>query len=83
MPSTVTDDDEGKKVVYDDDTIGRVVEVEDGTVYVDPDPGVTEAVTSKLGWTDADADDVVLHEDSIVDVTDDAVRIDVDTDVDA
>ena len=75
MTATVTADDEGKKVVYDGDTVGRVVEVEGETAYVDPDPGITETVSSKLGWADADADSIALKEDSIVDVTDDEVRI--------
>lgn len=77
MSAHLTDDDEGKKVTYRDDAVGRVVEVEGGTAYVDPDPGITETVSSKLGWADHDEDNIALHDDSIVEVTDDAVRIDV------
>lgn len=79
MRTHITADDEGKKVVYDGNTIGRVVEVEGETAYVDPDPGITETISSKLGWADADAESVALDEDSIVEVTDDEVRIDVAT----
>ena len=77
MPSTISDDDEGKKVVYDGDTVGRVVEVRDETAYVEHDPGITDTVRSKLGWGDADADSIALDTNSIVEVTDDEVRIDV------
>lgn len=78
MRTTVNADDEGKPVVYAGDEIGRVVEVEGDTAVVDPDPGLAEKVLSKLGWADADPDDVTLRGDTILEVTDDAVRIDVD-----
>jgi hypothetical protein len=78
MTTNLTADDEGKQVLYQGDAVGRVVEIEGGTAYVDPDPGITETVSSKLGWADASADDITLHENSIVEVTDDEVRIDVD-----
>lgn len=77
MRTSVTDDDEGKPVVYEGDQVGRVVEVTDGTAHVDPDPGLTETVLSKLGWADAGEDAIPLHGDSIAEVTDEAVRIDV------
>lgn len=77
MRTTISDDDEGKTVTYDGDEVGRVVEVESGTAYVEHDPGITETIKSKLGWADHDADSIVLEEESIVEVTDDEVRIDV------
>lgn len=77
MRTHVTADDEGKAVVYDGETVARVVEIEEDTAYVDPDPGVTETVTSKLGWAEADEESVPLHDDTIQEVTDDEVRIDV------
>lgn len=77
MRSTVTPDDEGKKVTYEGDTVGRVVDVEGDTAYVEHDAGITETVKSKLGWADHDADSIALEENSILEVTDDEVRIDV------
>lgn len=78
MRSHITDEDEGKQVIRDNETIGRVAEVDRGTAYVDPDPGVAETVKSKLGWADADADSFALDENSVREVTDDEVRIDVE-----
>lgn len=78
MRTNVTADDEGKEVVYDEETVGRVVEVETGTAYVDPDPGITETVKSKLGWGEADEDSFALDESSIAEVTNDQIRLEVD-----
>lgn len=77
MRTSITDDDEGKKVTYRGDTVARVVEVEGDTAYVEHDAGITETIKSKLGWADHDADSIALDENSIIEVTDDAVRIDV------
>ena len=74
--ATITDDDEGKPVVnVDGDTVGRIVEVDHGTAYVEPDPGLTDTVLSKLGWADADEEAYPLQEASIGRVTDDEVRL--------
>ncbi|MFC6837287.1 PRC-barrel domain containing protein [Halomarina ordinaria] len=73
----ITEDDEGKKVVdARGETVGRVVDVEHGTAHVDPDPGVTDTVMSKLGWGDSDEDTYPLQEASIAEVTDDEIRLD-------
>jgi len=74
---TFTDDDEGKKVLRGDDSVGRIVDVEHGTAYVDPDPGLTESIKSKLGWSDgaSDADTYPLQEEAVERVDDDAVHI--------
>lgn len=67
---------EGKRVVNEDgEEIGVVTAVRDGTAYVDPDPGLTEKLTSKLGWADVDEDDYPLPEGSIERITDDEVHI--------
>jgi hypothetical protein len=72
----LTDEDEGKEVVRSDDSVGRVVEVDRGTAYVDPDPGITETIKSKLGWGDrGDEDTDPLQEASIESVTDDQIRL--------
>lgn len=76
MRHTITDDDEGKEVVNSaGESVGRVVEVKHGTAYVDPDPGVTDTVMSKLGWGDADEESYPLQEDAIETVTDDQIKL--------
>lgn len=75
MATTITDDDEGKKVVHESETVGRIVDVEHGTAHVDPDPGITDTISSKLGWGDRDEDTYPLQEDSIDEITDDEVRL--------
>jgi hypothetical protein len=72
----VTDDDQGKAVVDSGGReIGLVTDVRSGTAYVNPDPGLTDSIRSKLGWGDADEDDYVLDEDRIATITDDEVRL--------
>jgi hypothetical protein len=72
----VTEDDEGKSVVDTyGDQIGIVAEVRDGTLYVDPDPGLTEKITSSLGWGDTDDDTYPVEADEIEKINDDEVTI--------
>lgn len=72
----ITDDDQGKKVVNDrGDEIGIVKDVQAGTAHVDPDPGMTDQLKSKLGWGDTDDDTYPLQESMIEDVTDDEIRV--------
>lgn len=74
--TTLTDIDEGKRVVdQNDDTIGRVVEVEDGTARVDPDPNMADSIRSKLGWGEHDEAEARLDSDQVEEVTSDEVRI--------
>lgn len=75
MRTSVEEDDEGKKIVQDGQTVGRVVEVDHGTAYVDPDPGLGETLLSKLGWADRDDDTYPLQENTIEEVTDDEIRL--------
>lgn len=73
---TLTEEDEGKKVQSAaGDTVGRVTGVEDGQAHVDPDPGLTDSIRSRLGWGDDDGDDYVLDASSIESVTDDAIHL--------
>ena len=72
----ISDDEQGKKVVNrDGETIGMVSDVRGDHLYVDPDPGVTDKVKSKLGWEEADEDDYAVKEMHIDTVTDDEVRL--------
>jgi hypothetical protein len=73
---TLTADDEGKSVVNaTGDTIGRVVSVEHGNAYVDPDPGLTDTIRSKLGWGEADQDNYQLDAASIESVSDNEIYL--------
>lgn len=74
--SHITDDDEGKRVINaSGDRMGRVSNVEGGRAFVDPDPGVTDTIRSKLGWGKEEKDDYQLHADRIDTITDDEVRL--------
>ena len=73
--TTITEKDEGKEVVQGDESVGRIIDVEHGTAYVDPDPGITDTVKSKLGWGDRDEDTYPLQEESVEEITDKKVRL--------
>jgi len=71
-----TDDDVGKRVVNaNGDTIGLVSGVETGSAYVDPDPGLTDKIRTRLGWDDVGENDYVLDPSHVDAVTDDAIRL--------
>ena len=75
--ATLSDSDEGKKVVNaSGQSIGRVVEVRGDTAHVDPDPGMTDTIKSKLGWGESDEETYRLQASRIDTVTDDEVRLD-------
>lgn len=46
----LTESDEGKRVIHGDETVGRVIAIEDGTPYVEPGPSITDTLLAKLGW---------------------------------
>jgi hypothetical protein len=74
--TTVSESDEGKKVVNaHGDVIGIVSGVRGGTAYVDPDPGVTDKIMSKLEWSSTDDEDYLLNQSKIDIVTDDEIRL--------
>lgn len=74
--NNITEDDEGKTVVNSaGEKVGVVTGVRGGTAYVDPDPGLTDSVKSKLGWSDVDEEDYPLQQDRIDTITDDEVRL--------
>ncbi len=75
MSPELTEEDEGKPVVHGDETVGRVVDVEHGTAYVDTEAGITETIASKLGWAERNQDTYPLQEDAIESVTDDEIRL--------
>lgn len=72
----ITDDEQGKDVVTTSgDRIGMVKEVRDGRAYVDPDPGITDAIRSKLGWGQSESGDYELTEDRVESITDHEVKV--------
>jgi hypothetical protein len=72
----IDEGDEGKTVVGPNgEEVGRIVTVEHGTAHVNPDPGITETVKSKLGWGDTDEDTYPLQEAAVGSVTDDEVHL--------
>lgn len=74
---TITQEDEGKNVVNSNgDQIGRVVNVEHGKAHVDPDPGLTDTVRSKMGWGDDDEEDYQLDASSVDTVSDSEIHLD-------
>ncbi len=78
MRDTITTDDEGKHVRNaSGETVGRIVTVENGTAYVDPDPGMTDTLLSLLGWAEQaeDSDSYALSNDAVETVTDDDVHL--------
>jgi len=72
---TLTADDEGKSVVNATGDTIRVVSVEHGNAYVDPDPGLTDTIRSKLGWGEADQDNYQLDAASIESVSDNEIYL--------
>jgi hypothetical protein len=72
----VTENDEGKTVVntYGEE-IGVVSAVREGTLYVDPDPGLAEKVTSSFGWGSGDDESYPVEAQQIERITADEVEI--------
>lgn len=75
--TTMDESDEGKPVMNaKGDKVGMITKVEGGTAYVDPDPGITDAVRSKLGWGGAGDDETYeLRGSRVATITDDEVRL--------
>ncbi|MDG5757968.1 PRC-barrel domain-containing protein [Natronococcus sp. A-GB1] len=77
MCATFTQEDEGKDVVNaNGDQIGIVSEVDAGTAYVNPDPGMTDTLKSQLGWGDADDEkSYPIDNNNVKAVTDREIRL--------
>ena len=68
--------DEGKRVVdQHGEEVGVVKSVEQGRAFVDPDPGITDKIKSRLGWDDMEEGDYLLETSRIETVTDDEIRL--------
>lgn len=82
-----TEDDEGKNVVDSTgERIGIVSAVEEGTLHVQSDPGLTDSIKATLGWGDTE-DTQTIEGSHVAEITDDTVHLAADdaaaTDVDA
>ena len=75
---TITEAEKGKKVVNQHgDSIGRVVEVDNGTAHVDPDPDITDTIMSKIGWSSDDEGTYALEPQAVDRITDNEIRLDI------
>jgi sporulation protein YlmC with PRC-barrel domain len=73
--------DEGKFLMdAEGEEIGVVTEVdpEEQVAYVEPDPGIGEAIVQGFGFGEADEDDIEVPADSVATVTDTELRVSVD-----
>ena len=73
--------DEGKFLMdVEGEEIGVVTEVdtEEQVAYVEPNPGIGEAVLQGFGFGEADEDDIEVPAESVATVTDTEIRVDVD-----
>jgi hypothetical protein len=74
--TSISEDDEGKAVRNKDgETVGMVSSVRGDRMFVNPEPGITDKIKSKLGWEGVSDDDYVVRESDIETVTDDAIRL--------
>ena len=72
----LSDKEEGKRVVNKaGEKVGMVSQVEGNRAHVDPDPGVSDTIKSKLGWGDADEDTYPIDESDIESINDAEVRL--------
>ncbi|PSP19719.1 hypothetical protein BRC62_01700 [Halobacteriales archaeon QH_10_67_13] len=70
--------DEGKFLMdIKGEQIGVVTEVDpdEQVAYVEPDPGVAEAVMQGFGFGDANADDIAVSAEVVATVTDSELRV--------
>lgn len=79
MTPTLSESDEGKRVLDSEgEEVGMITEVRGKTAYVDPDPGLTDTIRSKLGWGSAADDSFPIQSDKVASITDDEVRLQTD-----
>lgn len=79
--AVLSTEDEGKYLMDNQgEQIGIVTEVDpaENVAFVEPDPGVGEALLQGLGFGDADADDIEVPGESVATVTDSELRVDRD-----
>jgi len=52
-----------------------VIEVQQGTAYVEPDAGLTDTIESKLGWGDSNEHSYQLNANSIERISDNEIHL--------
>ncbi len=71
-----TKEDVGKTVVdARGDSVGKIVDTQGGSAYVEPDPGLLDEVKSHLGWRGGMEDNQELLGKYVEEVTADEVRL--------
>ncbi|WP_415383590.1 hypothetical protein [Halosimplex sp. TS25] len=78
MGDRITEDDVGKPVVHDGERVGKLVDYENETPFVDPNPGIAETVAAKLGVEDHGKAAFPLEREAVADVGDETIRLRVD-----
>jgi sporulation protein YlmC with PRC-barrel domain len=79
--SVLSTEDEGKFLMDNEgEQIGVVTDVDpaENVAYVEPEPGIAEAVIQSLGLGSADDDDIEVPGESVETVTDSELRVDRD-----
>lgn len=72
----LADVSQGDSVVDDQgETVGLVTAVEGSTLFVDPDPGLTEKLSAKLGWVDQDDAEYTIDASDVASVEGGNVRL--------
>lgn len=68
--------DTGKTVVdASGNEVGMIVEVREGTAYVEPNPSLTSKIKTALGWGGADEENYPVRREQIARITDDRVEL--------
>lgn len=76
MTTDLTEEDEGKRIVTaNGNDLGMIVEVREGTPYVDADPTLFEELETELDLGDPEDDAYPLPTAEVATVTDDEVRL--------
>lgn len=71
----MTEDEEGKDVLGPDgQTVGMVNTVEDGVIYLEPNPGITDRLTTGLGWG-SDEEGTTIETEQIEEIGSNSVRL--------
>ncbi|QIO21835.1 PRC-barrel domain containing protein [Haloarcula sp. JP-L23] len=74
--NNLTERDEGKRVVNaEGEAVGMISGFRGGDAFVDPDPGITDKIMSRLGWEDVDEDNYKLDPSKVDTITDNEVRL--------
>ncbi|APX97834.1 hypothetical protein [Natronorubrum daqingense] len=76
MGAEITTDESGKRVVDSEGTdVGIVMDVEDGTAYVEPNQDLGGELKTRLGWGSDTASTYPLRNDAIGEITDDEIHL--------